>query len=785
MDKFLIKRKHPVDSEPINADSSKRSRVDSEINLADLPSDPGMRIRILDYNPNIRDEVRRSYLLKGPCQPRNHQFPYTLFGRKQRRFNAASFDEYPSWLEYSVNEDAAYCLCCYLFKANVGAQAGGDSFVGKGFKNWSRKEKLRVRVGSVNSAHNQAWSNCVALLSNKQHIENVIIKHSEQSKIDYKIRLNASIDCVRFLLRQGLAFRGHDEGETSKNRGNFMELLQFLADHNESIEAVAFKNAPENLKLTSPDIQKDIVNAAATETTKLIVNDLGNDFFSVLVDESRDVSIKEQMSVVVRYVDTKGRVIERFLGIEHVPSTTSISLKSALHDLFSRHGLSISNLRGQGYDGASNMQGELGGLKTLILNENSSAYYVHCFAHQLQLTLVAVAKKHLKIASLFLLLTNVVNVVGGSCKRRDRLREQQAAKVIKALDVGEISSGRGLNQETSLVRAGDTRWGSHYGTMVSLILLFPSIIDVLEMIEEDGLTQEQKCEALQISTSLQSFDFVFSLHLMKTLLGITNELSQALQRKEQDIVNAMNLVGLCKKQLQTLRDSGWDSMLNQATLFCEKHDIDVCNMDDMFLLPGRSRRKAPRMSNLHHYRVELFYAVIDLQLMELGNRFSETTTELLLCMSCLSPSKSFLAFDKSKLVRLAQFYPNDYSEMEIMILDDQLETYILDMRTSSDFSNLNGIGDLAQKMVETKRDQVFPLVYLLIKLAFTLPVATATVERSFSAMHIVKNRLRNRMGDQWMNDNLVTYIEKDVLAEVKNEDIIDVFQKMKTRRGQC
>ncbi|KAJ9546655.1 hypothetical protein OSB04_019198 [Centaurea solstitialis] len=85
-------------------------------------------------------------------------------------------------------------------------------------------------------------------------------------------------------------------------------------------------------------------------------------------------------------------------------------------------------------------------------------------------------------------------------------------------------------------------------------------------------------------------------------------------------------------------------------------------------------------------------------------------------------------------------------------------------------------------MVETRRDKVFLLVYMLIKLALTILVATAKVERAFSAMHIAKNRLRNRMGDQWMNDNLVAYIEKDVFADVENEDIIDMFQKMKTRR---
>ena len=71
-------------------------------------------------------------------------------------------------------------------------------------------------------------------------------------------------------------------------------------------------------------------------------------------------------------------------------------------------------------------------------------------------------------------------------------------------------------------------------------------------------------------------------------------------------------------------------------------------------------------------------------------------------------------------------------------------------------------------MVETKRDKVLSLVYLVIKLALTLPVLITTVERSFSAMNIVKNRMRNKMGDKWLNDNLVVYIEKEGFADVVN-----------------
>jgi hypothetical protein len=52
----------------------------------------------------------------------------------------------------------------------------------------------------------------------------------------------------------------------------------------------------------------------------------------------------------------------------------------------------MSRIRGQGYDGATNMKGDIKRLKTLIMQESPSAYYIHCFAHQLQLVLVAVAK---------------------------------------------------------------------------------------------------------------------------------------------------------------------------------------------------------------------------------------------------------------------------------------------------------------------------------------------------------------------------------------------------------
>ncbi|XP_049410402.1 uncharacterized protein LOC125873526 [Solanum stenotomum] len=299
--------------------------------------------------------------------------------------------------------------------------------------------------------------------------------------------------------------------------------------------------------------------------------------------------------------------------------------------------------------------------------------------------------------------------------------------------MGELTTGTGLHQELSLIRVGDTRWGSHYKSFSNFILIFGSIVDVLDALVVDAYSTDEKAKATGYLETCQTFKIAFMLHLIRDSLGITDELNKSLQKKEQDIANVMLLVEVAKRRLQMLRDDGWDALINK--------------------------------------------------LQELNDHFNEVTTDLLHGVACLNLVDSFSSFNIRKIMRTTKLYPDDFDEFSMSALENQLATYIIDVRDMDErFSNFNGLCDLSRKLVETKKNLNFPLVFRLVKFVLLLPVATASVERAFSAMKFTKNALRNRMNDEFLSGCLVPYVEKDVFINISNDTIVKTFQEMKLRR---
>ncbi|XP_076901083.1 uncharacterized protein LOC143555404 [Bidens hawaiensis] len=395
------------------------------------------------------------------------------------------------------------------------------------------------------------------------------MKQNQEEIVKNSLRLTATVDVVRWLTFQACALKGYDESSKYKNRGNLIEFLKLLASYNDEVAKVILENAPYHSKYNSSDIQKEILSIIVNKVRKHICSEVGDSFFCVMVDESRDESKKEQMAIVLRFVDAKGMIQERFLDLVHVTDTLSATLKTSLWKQLSHYQLHVKKIRGQGYDGANNMRGEWNGLQALVRYECPYAYYVHCFAHRLQLALVCASREVIPVHKFFNKLVFTINVVCASSKRHDELQKAKAKEIKTLLEMGEIKSGSGLNQVGTLRRAGDTRSGSHFNSVCSLIDMFGATRAVLQGITEDlsHTTFSQRGDADTACDYLESFDFVFILHMMKEVFGKTETLSQALQKKSQDILNATELVSSTKANLNEFRNNGWKSFLAQVTFF--------------------------------------------------------------------------------------------------------------------------------------------------------------------------------------------------------------------------
>ncbi|KDO42404.1 hypothetical protein CISIN_1g045230mg, partial [Citrus sinensis] len=383
---------------------------------------------------------------------------------------------------------------------------------------------------------------------------------SSQQILENRLRLKTSIVATKWLVKQASAFRGHDESVNSLNRGNFIELIKLLATMNEEINKVVLENAPN----------------IAYKVRHKIREEVGDAKFCIIVDEALDKSHKEQIAINLRYVDCDGFIRKRFFEIANVDETKALTLKNEICNVLARYNLLVENLRSQWYDGASNMAGEWNGLQSLFLNDCPYVYYLHCFAHRLQLVLVAISKK----------LSSIINFASASFNRYSELKSAREKEIIDLIALEELETGTGANQVRTLQRAGNTRWSSHF-------------------------------------TSISMFIEMF---------GAT------LETKSLDILNALNYVSSTKILLQEFRDSGWDDFIISVVSFCEKYDIIMLDMSDCYMEGTKSscqRKDYVRVED--HYHFDIFNAVKDFQLIELNSRFSEQTVELLTLSSALDP----------------------------------------------------------------------------------------------------------------------------------------------------
>ena len=190
------------------------------------------------------------------------------------------------------------------------------------------------------------------------------------------------LECVWFLARQDLPFRGHHKDSVSFE-GNLYQLLLL-----QSKDCTPLGLWLKKREYLSPEVINEIITIRGQMILQQLLQDiLATDSFSLIADEATDISHNEQMCIAIRWVDPSYVIQEAALGFIQLPDTKALTMFNMIKDVLLRCSLPVANCIGQAYDGAANMSGVRNGVRALMKKAEGASHclYVHCFAHSLNL----------------------------------------------------------------------------------------------------------------------------------------------------------------------------------------------------------------------------------------------------------------------------------------------------------------------------------------------------------------------------------------------------------------
>ena len=480
----------------------------------------------------------------------------------------------------------------------------------------------------------------------------------------------------------------------------------------------------------SPDTQNDLITCLDSIIGDQIAKEVNDcTFLSIQVDETTDISSKEQLSAIIR-MDKGGDIIERFLKFVNVSGDRSAdAISQIVKTILSNFGESIKGkLIMQTYDGASVMAGHISGVQTLVREQYPYAFFFHCAAHRLKLVLCQSASK------------------------------VSAVKVFFA-NVGAFSSFTSLSSKRKgffgkygidIPRPGETRWYYRSRTIKVIFNSYNTLMRALDEIVDnphqwDDPTLTQANGLLQ---HLNSFVFCFLVSIFNDILHHSSILYGFLQNRDTDFSNGIKKVDNFKAYLSGIRKNESFHSYYQGTV----------------AIVGEP---SSRSDKKHNYK-QLYFEVIDNTLTMLDDRFDSVKEFAFLDL--VNPIFFHLwqkEVPRDKLQLLNAKYGTLF---DISLLEHQLHF----MYKDEDFCKSNAT-ELLQYLYHNNLHPSLSEVVKLLKLNGAIAISSASVERSFSCLRRVKTYLRSKMGQERLGSLCRISIHKDIFKPIGRSATTSLF----------
>ena len=662
--------------------------------------------------------------------------------RRTLKFQNSWWKKYP-WLHW----DSKKVLCFYcatikpekvahLKKCDTAFSSNGYSNLKKAHEKFSQHETSAGHKEAVSAFVNREKPSVVSLLN----------KQVADEQLRSQRCLSVIFTTLKYIGRQGIAVRGHDYDE-----GNFIELLRTRANDVPDMKMWLSKldnTSAKKKHLLSPDIQNEILS----DYSRAVISKLQADIhksssFALICDGTQDCAGIEQQSICIRHVDKELYPKENFIGLYELTDTDGATLTKMLLDVCIRLSLPLEKLRGQTYDGASNMSGIYKGVQAQILQHQPLAYYMHCAAHQVNLVCQNVVSANTWIRDCLTCVNELGMLFSSTIKYRN---------IYGKLVLNEAK------QTKKLKPMCPTRWTVRHGAILNVLENYGKIMDTLEEFENlKTISSEQKSKANSLLTILMKGSTLMALQCGEKVFGLLHVLSKTLQSRSATIEGTMEAVNVTISGLLSLRDN--------YNLFFKENSEKITELQLETLELPRQRKPPKRFSGAansytgesaeEHYRKQ-FFEVIDTAQGGLNQRFTKGDS---------SGLRSY--FD------LQQCLQGDIKEEVVKYPEINKSRLVMEISMFVEKFGVSTVKEAAEALRSAHPEvrEMFSQTEQLVRLLLVRPSTSCEAERSFSGLRRLKTWLRSTMSARRLNSVAVLHCHQDLLDEVDDTQLMRQF----------
>ncbi|XP_003741226.1 zinc finger MYM-type protein 1-like [Galendromus occidentalis] len=721
-----------------------------------------------------RPTDRQKYELLFNCwkPDANYVFPKVAEGQQTRAFQLHYLRERP-WLAYTeLHGGGALCKFCILF-AKTESSGPGRQWIPKSLVSSPQNKYKKAR--QVFAEHKKTRYHQEAELDGRNFIErfgngdstdvrSLVDKGRQQQIAKNRSRWIPIIKTIIFCGKQGVALRGHrDAGievsgnidETEQNDGNFRGLLRFRMDAGDESLKEHFLQCGRNAAYTSVRIQNEVIDSIGVLTRKKIVAEVNaSRFFSVLADETTDISKIDQLTICLRYVssfDGQQVLRENFLSFSAVTDKTGAGLAATITRALHEEGIIVANMRGQGYDGCSSMRGKYKGVQAEIKKIVPKALYSHCASHCLNLALAhSIDDTRIRLT---------VGTIASTCS----FMSASPCRVKLLHDTVETMMPEVRARRRRLKPLCATRRVESHKAFITFKELLSPMVSTLETIATQR--GDPSARANELLCAICKGEFVISLFVIERFAALFLPLSIQLQSKSLDVFAARDAIESFRNELNSSRlnaDSDFKTIFDEATTTCAALQIDI-------RLPRLCNRQTQRDNHAsdsieQYFRVCVYLPYADRLVEEFTSLFQDMREEALKIQFLLPNHVERSSFDD--LAGVLSFYEADLDCSTSVVREEYRRWKAKWSEAPEAARPVTAIYALNHCCPTS-----FPKMVILLKIFAVLPMTTSSAERTFSVLRLLKTYLRSTMTEQRLNGLASMRIHPEIC--VAPDEILD------------